>query len=59
MMLDASVVGIIVAICVVIAFLKGIAYDKIKHSNKSSKYSDEDIQRFKDFIKDMEDCKKH
>lgn len=57
-MLDISVVGFVVMVVVVIAFLKGYAYEKGRDSNDGRKYSDEDIQRFEDIIRDLKNSKK-
>lgn len=60
MMLDGGVVFIVIIIVVIIAFIKGYTHEKNerKHDNPLDKYSDADLQRFKDIIKDLENSKK-
>lgn len=57
MMLDGGVVFVVIVIVVIIAFIKGYTYEK-RSSNPMDKYSDADIQRFKDIVKDLESSEK-
>jgi len=56
-MLDGGVVFVVIVVVIILAFIKGYTYEK-NNSNPMDRYSDKDIQRFKDFIKDLENSKK-
>ena len=59
MMIDGGVTILAVIIVAIIAFLKGLYYERKedRDNNPFSKYSERDIHRFEEFIKDVQKSK--